>query len=69
MKTDNDRGPEDKDDGDLTMDNSHISSHFINGSEDTHAISQEMAYDGDSFISYTDVSSDGEVGDSGFDTD
>lgn len=46
---------------------SHVSDHFMHGSEGTHAISQSVESDGGSAIAYTDVSADGDVGESGFD--
>ena len=54
-------------DRDLSSDNSHVSGHGVNSNDDRHEISQEFDYDGDKFISYTDVDSGGNVGDSGFD--
>ncbi len=58
-------GPEDKDAGDL--DNSHVSNHHVEGTYD-HPITQR-GYDGEggTFHAFTDVDSNGDVGESGFD--
>jgi len=56
----------DKED-DLSFDNGHFSHHFLEGREGTHAISQDCQFSGSEFVSYTEVDSDGNVGESGFD--
>ncbi len=44
-----------------------MSSHFIQGSEGTHAVSQQIYSEGKTVIAYTDVSESGEIGESGYD--
>lgn len=61
-------GPRDGENGDITIDNGHISGHFIEGSADCHAISQEIHSGDSTMISFTDVDADGNVGASGFDS-
>ena len=52
---------------DVTIADSHFSEHHMEGSEGTHAISQEIHADGESKIAYTDMDDEGNVGESGID--
>jgi hypothetical protein len=52
---------------DPQLDRAHVSKHFVQGKEGTHAIAQQIHHEGRVLIAYTDVSHEGDVGQSGFD--
>ena len=54
-------------DEEIRIDYSHVSDHFLKGNEGTHCISQQIHVGDQTMISYTDVSPNGGVLDSGFD--